>query len=82
MSFAPNCKFKPILYFRLPDRFANVNIPLRNGVISLRPKKLAEFQPDILDGIDPETLDQIKTLHANLHKIVSMADKAAAAGLK
>uniref|UniRef100_A0A1B0BQH2 Borealin C-terminal domain-containing protein n=1 Tax=Glossina palpalis gambiensis TaxID=67801 RepID=A0A1B0BQH2_9MUSC len=64
----------PIIAQVLPDKFANVNIPLRNGVISLRPKKLNELQSDILDAIDLQTLNQLKTLHANLDKIVSMAD--------
>uniref|UniRef100_A0A1A9UYP6 Borealin C-terminal domain-containing protein n=1 Tax=Glossina austeni TaxID=7395 RepID=A0A1A9UYP6_GLOAU len=64
----------PIIAQVLPDRFANVNIPFRNGVISLRPKKLNELQSDILDAIDLQTLNQLKTLHANLDKIVSMAD--------
>uniref|UniRef100_A0A1A9X4A9 Borealin C-terminal domain-containing protein n=1 Tax=Glossina brevipalpis TaxID=37001 RepID=A0A1A9X4A9_9MUSC len=64
----------PIIAQILPDKFANVNIPLRNGVISLRPKKLNELQSDILDAIDLQTLNQLKTLNANLDKIVSIAD--------
>lgn len=61
---------------RLPEKIANVNIPLRNGVISLRPKKLDNVQQHILEAIDPDTLDQLKTLHANLDKIVNMVDKS------
>lgn len=42
----------------------------------MRPKKLDDLQPDILKAMDPETLEQLRTLHANIDKIVSMADKA------
>ncbi|XP_075167333.1 borealin-like isoform X2 [Haematobia irritans] len=66
----------PLVANTLPDKFAHLNIPLRNGVISMRPKKLAELTPDILEAMDPETLEQLRTLHANIDKIVSMADKA------
>ncbi|XP_061397826.1 borealin-like [Musca vetustissima] len=59
-----------------PDKIAHVNIPLRGGVISMRPKKIEGLTPDILKEMDPETLQQLKTLHANIDKIVSMADKA------
>ncbi|XP_073812420.1 borealin-like [Musca autumnalis] len=66
----------PLVANTLPDKFAHLNIPLRNGVISMRPKKIDDLTPDILKAMDPETLQQLKTLHANIDKIVSMADKA------
>ncbi|XP_037954144.1 borealin-like isoform X2 [Teleopsis dalmanni] len=66
----------PVVAQVMPDKFANVNIPVKNGVLSLRPKKLNELKPDIVEAIDPETLDQIKTLHANLNVIMNMANKA------
>ncbi|XP_013105374.1 borealin isoform X2 [Stomoxys calcitrans] len=66
----------PLVSNTIPDNYAHLNIPLRNGVISMRPKKLAELQPNILEAMDPETLEQLRTLHANIDKIVSMADKA------
>lgn len=64
---------------RMPDKFANVNIPIRNGVLSLRPKKLAEVQADLIENLDSDTLNQIRTLHENLQMIVNTASKA---GLK
>lgn len=45
-------------------------------MISLRPKRLDNVQQHILEAIDPDTLDQLKTLHANLDKIVNMVDKS------
>lgn len=42
----------------------------------MRPKKIDDLTPDIIKAMDPETLQQLKTLHANIDKIVNMADKA------
>lgn len=60
----------------MQDKFANVNIPIRNGVLSLRPKRLNEVQPDLLQNLDLDTLNQIKTLNENLQLIVDTANKA------
>nr|XP_036231007.1 borealin isoform X2 [Bactrocera oleae] len=64
----------PVVAHVMPDKFANVNIPTKNGVFSLRPKKLDELKSDIIDAIDADTLSQIKTLHDNLNLIMKMAD--------
>lgn len=61
----------------MPDKFANVNIPIRNGVLSLRPKKLAEVKAELLENLDEDTLNQIRTLHESLQLIVNTANKAA-----
>lgn len=66
------------LLHSLPENFAHLNIPLRNGVISMRPKKLAELQPHILEDLDPATVDQLITLKTNIDKIVSMVNKSGA----
>lgn len=60
----------------MPDKFANVNIPIRNGVLSLRPKKLDadEVEANLLENLDEDTLNQIKTLHENLQMIVNKAN--------
>ncbi|XP_067633701.1 borealin-like isoform X2 [Eurosta solidaginis] len=64
----------PVVAQVMPDKYANVNIPTRNGVFSLRPKKLEDLKSDIIDGIDQDTLNQIKTLHDNLNLIMKLAD--------
>ncbi|XP_037809203.1 borealin-like [Lucilia sericata] len=66
----------PLVTQMLPENIAHLNIPLRNGVISMRPKKLADLQPHILEDLDPTTVDQLRTLKLNIDKIVSMVDKA------
>uniref|UniRef100_A0A1B0FMD6 Borealin C-terminal domain-containing protein n=1 Tax=Glossina morsitans morsitans TaxID=37546 RepID=A0A1B0FMD6_GLOMM len=65
----------PVIAQALPDRFANVNIPMRNGVMSLRPKKLDALQADILEDMGPQTLSELRILRGNLEKIVTMADR-------
>uniref|UniRef100_A0A1A9Z856 Borealin C-terminal domain-containing protein n=1 Tax=Glossina pallidipes TaxID=7398 RepID=A0A1A9Z856_GLOPL len=65
----------PVVAQTLPDRFPNVNIPLRDGVISLRPKKLDEVEADILEDMDPQTLSELRILRDNLEEIVNKADK-------
>ncbi|EDW12035.2 borealin isoform X1 [Drosophila mojavensis] len=67
----------PIVAQVMPDKFANVNIPIRNGVLSLRPKKLAEVKAELLENLDEDTLNQIRTLHESLQLIVNTANKAA-----
>ncbi|XP_054740596.1 borealin-like isoform X1 [Anastrepha obliqua] len=66
----------PVVAQVMPDKYANVNIPTRNGVFSLRPKKLDDLKSDIIDAIDQDTLNQIRTLHDNLNMIMKLADSS------
>lgn len=75
-SLHQNLFFIFFLFYRLPENIAHLNIPLRNGVISMRPKKLADVNQQILEDLDPVTVDQLRTLKTNIDKIVSMVDKA------
>lgn len=63
----------------LPDTCANLNIPIKDGVFSLRPERLASDCSDILENIDPGTVDQLKMLNTNINKIVSLAEQRKAA---
>uniref|UniRef100_A0A1A9Z864 Borealin C-terminal domain-containing protein n=1 Tax=Glossina pallidipes TaxID=7398 RepID=A0A1A9Z864_GLOPL len=65
----------PVIAQALPDRFANVNIPLRNGVMSLRPKRLDALQADILEDMGPQTLSELRILRGNLEKIKTTSEK-------
>lgn len=60
----------------MPEQCANVNIPIRDGVLSLRPKKLSNLDPEIVHKIDQDTITQIKLLQSNLELIMSLADKS------
>lgn len=65
--------FISIYLKRLPENFAHLNIPLRNGVISMRPKKLVDVQQHLIEDLDPITVDQLRTLKTNIDKILDKA---------
>jgi len=66
----------PVVAQALPDTCANVNIPIKNGVLLLRPKKLVNDYTGILEDIEPGTLDHLKKLNTlNLNKIVTLGDQ-------
>ncbi|ALC39491.1 borr [Drosophila busckii] len=69
----------PMVAQAMPGKFANVSIPIRNGVLSLQPKKLDVVKQDLLENLDTHTLEQIRTLHKNLELIMHSANQA---GLK
>ncbi|CAD7088332.1 unnamed protein product [Hermetia illucens] len=56
------------------DTTATVNIPIKDGVISLRPTRLDAVHPDFIESIDAETWSQIKELQSNLNKLVKSVD--------
>ncbi|KAM8715719.1 hypothetical protein ACLKA7_002723 [Drosophila subpalustris] len=65
----------PLAVQSFPDRCANVHIPTKVGVLKLQPHKLSEVKREVLNQLDSETLNQIKTLNSNLHMIVDMAQQ-------
>lgn len=62
------------LFFSPSDTTATVNIPIKDGVISLRPTRLDAVHPDFIESIDAETWSQIKELQSNLNKLVKSVD--------
>ncbi|KAH8410084.1 hypothetical protein KR009_005633 [Drosophila setifemur] len=68
----------PMVAQAMPEKFANVNIPVRNGVLNLRPKKLEadEVEANLLENLDQVTYEQIKTLHENLQIMLTKASQA------
>lgn len=66
----------PLVSHMVPENFAHLNIPMRNGVISMRPNKLSDVQQHLIQDLDPATVDQLRTLKTNIDKIVSMVDNA------
>ncbi|KAH8377665.1 hypothetical protein KR093_006585 [Drosophila rubida] len=65
----------PLAVQTFPDRYANVHIPTKVGVLKLQPQKLSEVKREVLKQLDASTLNQIKTLSSNLHLIVDIATK-------
>lgn len=58
------------------DSVANINIPVKNGIISLRPTaEMRNINTNSLPKIDSDTLKHLKTLQKNLHIFTSMVEK-------
>lgn len=52
---------------------ANVNIPVTNGILSIRPTEMGSIDPKILTRIDSTTIDHLKQLQSNLDKLMKAA---------
>ncbi|XP_030378829.1 borealin-like [Scaptodrosophila lebanonensis] len=59
------------------QKFVNVNIPTRNGVISMQPKKLFEIDPEMLQSLDDNILSQLEILVHNMQLILKKSYDAA-----
>lgn len=58
------------------DSVANINIPIKNGIISLRPTaEMRHINPSSMPKIDSDTLKHLKTLQKNLHFFTLMVEK-------
>ncbi|EDV58341.1 borealin [Drosophila erecta] len=65
----------PLAVQMLPGRYADVQIPTKAGVITVKPHKINTVKRDVLMQLDENTLNQVKTLNANLGLIVDLANK-------
>ncbi|XP_017045876.2 borealin [Drosophila ficusphila] len=65
----------PLAVQMQPDRCADVHIPTKRGVITVKPHKINTVKREVLMQLDENTLNQVKTLNANLGLIVDMATK-------
>ncbi|EDW88621.1 borealin [Drosophila yakuba] len=65
----------PLAVQMRPDRYADVHIPTKGGVITVKPHKINSVKREVLMQLDENTLNQVKTLNANLGLIVDMANK-------
>lgn len=56
------------------DYRATVNIPIKNGIISLRPTELKSFDEQLVGKIDSDTLTHLKLLQQNLNYLTQLAE--------
>lgn len=56
----------PVITSAAIEEVANVNIPVLNGILSLRPTEMNSIDPRILTKIDSKTLDDLNQLQSNL----------------
>ncbi|SPP85864.1 borealin [Drosophila guanche] len=70
-----SCGGSPLAVQTPQQNCADVHIPTKKGVITVKPFKIERVTRDVLMQLDANTLNQVKTLKANLGVIVDMANK-------
>ncbi|XP_052889651.1 borealin-like isoform X2 [Anopheles moucheti] len=61
----------PVVTANMLESSANVNIPVLNGMLAIRPTELDVVDESLLRKIDPNVLLELKQLQSNLDKIMS-----------
>ncbi|XP_065092446.1 borealin-like [Ochlerotatus camptorhynchus] len=64
----------PVISAIMVEETANVNIPIVNGMLSIRPTAMESIDTGLLQRIDSNTLDHLKKLQLNLNKIMQIAE--------
>lgn len=64
----------PVISAVRAEETANVNIPVVNGMLSIRPTEMDSIDTGLLKSIDSDTLEHLKTLQSNLNKIMQIAE--------
>nr|XP_029713355.1 borealin-like isoform X1 [Aedes albopictus] len=64
----------PVITAAMVEEMANVNIPIQNGILSLRPTEMDSIDTGLVQKIDSDTLEHLKKLQMNLNKIMQMAE--------
>lgn len=67
----------PVITAAMVEETANVNIPVANGMLSIRPTEMDSIDAGLLQRIDPGTLEHLKKLQMNLNKIMQIAEERA-----
>lgn len=62
----------PVIPAVQTQSMANVNIPISNGVLSLRSSKMQSVNPELLTKIDTGTISELKQLQSNLNQLMRM----------
>lgn len=65
----------PVITAAMVEETANVNIPVANGMLSIRPTEMDSIDTGLLQRIDPGTLEHLKKLQMNLNKIMQIAEE-------
>lgn len=66
-------KGSPVISSNAGDYQANVNIPIGNGFLSLRPTQVDFISPSYVRKIDPTTISDLKQLQENLNRLMAAA---------
>lgn len=60
----------PVITANILESTANVNIPVENGMLSIRPTEMGSVDPALVSKIDPHVLAELKQLQENLNVIM------------
>ncbi|XP_055597007.1 borealin-like [Uranotaenia lowii] len=64
----------PVITSVMAGDMANVNIPIADGFLSIRPTEMECVDTAMLKKIDSDTLEHLKKLQMNLNKIMEVAE--------
>lgn len=65
----------PVITANILESTANVNIPIENGMLSIRPTEMTTVDPTLVSKINPNVLSELKQLQENLNKIMRNFNK-------
>jgi Borealin len=65
----------PVVTSRFGENTANVNIPMEDDILSIRPIEMANVDPSMLERLKPETFEHLKRLKRNLDVIMRVAEE-------
>ncbi|XP_063709988.1 borealin-like isoform X2 [Culicoides brevitarsis] len=65
----------PVISSSASEEIANVNIPVPDGVLSIRPTEMNSVDPKLIKKLDENTLEHIKILQQNLNMIMDYAER-------
>jgi Cell division cycle-associated protein 8 len=65
----------PVVTSRIAENTANVNIPMEDDILSIRPIEMATVDPSMLERLKPETFEHLKRLKRNLDAIMRVAEE-------
>lgn len=60
----------PVITSNILEATANVNIPIENGMLSIRPTEMDSVDPTLVRKIEPNVLAELKQLQDNLNVIM------------
>ncbi|XP_065092466.1 borealin-like isoform X2 [Ochlerotatus camptorhynchus] len=60
----------PVITSNILEATANVNIPIKNGMLAIRPTEMDSVDPTLVRKIDPDVLAELRQLQDNLNVIM------------
>lgn len=66
----------PVITSIAGEKMANVNIPIGDSVLSIRPTEMGNIDPSYISRIDNNTINHLKVLQQNINRIMETANRA------